>query len=109
MKSALAFLVVALACTACQVQRINLNRAALLGVDRAAMSSGADLVVRYKGNNTSNGAWVRNIAADSVLADTHCLANEVVRLRVNAMKPGTYEVGFSGCWSDHSVLLMVHE
>lgn len=68
---------------------------------------GRRLVVKYKGQNTVNSAWVRDVDTDSILTDTVCLAEERVRLVVEHMPTGVFEVGYSGCWSGHTLLLTV--
>lgn len=73
------------------------------------MIIGADLKVRYRGTNTSNGLWVRNVDTGIILADTHCLARERVSISLDDLGQGVYEVAYSGCSSDHSVLLMVRD
>ena len=57
--------------------------------------------------NTSNGAWVRDLANDSTLAAGVCTARERLTLVVDRIPPGTYEVGFAGCWSGYALELRV--
>lgn len=90
-----------------QGQRLDLNEMSRLGIESMETTAGKRLQVRFRGMNTVNSAWVRSIDKDSTLVRAGCLARERVRLNVENLEPGIYEVAFSGCWSDHTVLLTV--
>ena len=92
-----------------QAQRLNMNRMSLLGNDRVNVREGRNLTVSYRGMNTVNSLWVHDLGTDSTLAMADCMAREHVWLRLPHLPAGKYEVGVSGCWSGHLVLLHVAE
>jgi hypothetical protein len=106
---AFAFTVILVCFGACSVHRMDMNKLTVLGITSSSMRSDQRLQVKYKGRNTVNSLWVRDIGNDRVLVDSICLARERIQFDFRKLEAGTYEVAYSGCWTDHAVILTVQD
>lgn len=78
-------------------------------VDELQVNEGRSLSVRFKGVNTVNGIWVLDLSSNEFLARAGCRVGQRASIDLGPLPPGLYQIGHSGCWTRHSLILHILE